>query len=469
VSDADRLLIDPEPKEMADALDAAFAEANASAEPRRMVPWSPRRFGRFEREFRAAAEGKQRWTVRSIGVVGIVRFVAVAWWTDPLGRKHVRIRGRRAQYRLRDRVNLLVRDSNRPPLWLTYPDNLYYRQETGGLRLFAVCRCGASGEPASLGWMGDCCGPCHDRREAGDLPSFPGPMRTVLHAEDEVRTVRFAPDGRTILWQAFAGPASAWEPESDARRVRPRLRERSILLAVSPDGRTAAVGRTDGGIRLWDYRDNKDIGLLRTTRGGGLAFSPDGSLVASLHYDEVRLWGVADRKLKRTISLGPPQNVLGYAGLAFSPDGRTLAVGGARPLVRLIDVAAGVVARPQFGNWDPRVTAVAFTPDGRTIGSASPHVDGALFLWDPSVPTLRRTPVRANDLAISPDGRLAATAGTDGQLRLWEVANLRAIGSFEWHEGPILSVSFSPDGQRLATGGADDRLKLWPLSRLLEK
>jgi WD40 repeat protein len=168
------------------------------------------------------------------------------WWTDRLGRKHHRVVGRRRRCNNSARHNILSPDDERSPLWLVYPENLYLRQQVWGWELFAACRCGAVGTPEALGWMGDCCGPCHDRREAGEPPpATPWLPRTVLTGHTtEVMNVAFGNDGRLLLSQAlFDATARLWDLESGECQL---LEHGDWLCsaAFAPGGPRVALRRT---------------------------------------------------------------------------------------------------------------------------------------------------------------------------------------------------------------------------------
>jgi WD40 repeat protein len=148
-----------------------------------------------------------------------------------------------------------------------------------------------------------------------------------------------------------------------------------------------------------------------------------------------------------------PEPVL---SIAFSPDGRTLAVGGGSgtpPLgtIHLLDTATGRRVRSLMGHVSG--VFVAFSPDGKMLASVSWDATGAL--WDLATGQRVRTlksPMLLTSVAFSPDGRRLATGDADGTVRLWDVATGREVLMFRELTGDT-TVAFSRDGRRLAVRG----------------
>jgi parallel beta-helix repeat protein len=224
------------------------------------------------------------------------------------------------------------------------------------------------------------------------------------------------------------------------------------------------------GILLPGCRTVSSSRELRTLSGhtsyvNSVAFSPDGKILASGSYKEIKLWDVATGKELRTLR-GHTDRAF---SVAFSPDGKILASGSEDKTIKLWDVATGTEIRTLQGHtyW---VYSVAFSPDGKILASGS--YDETIKLWDVAtgreLRTLSGHTSSVESVAFSPDGKILASGSYDETIKLWDVATGKEIRTLSGHTGHVLSVAFSPDGKVLASGSDDKTIKLWLLSPLDE-
>ncbi len=207
--------------------------------------------------------------------------------------------------------------------------------------------------------------------------------------------------------------------------------------------------------------------LHGSDRVRAVAYSPDGRLLAVADQSgAITLWDAASRR-----RVGA--SLVGHSGpvnaLAFSPDGQILASAGADGAVRLWTLAdMGEIGSEELAGHADDVWGVAFSPDGRTLASGA--ADDTIRLWDVETRQPIGQPLAGHtsyvtSLAFSPDGRLLASGSDDATVRLWDGASGEPVGEpLEGHANTVWSVAFSPDGRTLASGSFDGTIRLWDVA-----
>ena len=193
-----------------------------------------------------------------------------------------------------------------------------------------------------------------------------------------------------------------------------------------------------------------------------LAFSPDGSLLATSGYREVLLWNPADGQLVRRIKnlAERPHD------FEFSANGSVLAVAAGTPgqmgEVKLFNVADGALLADLF-TTDDEVFSVAFSPDGSRLAAAC--ADRSVRLFD--VASRQQQKLIEDhadwvmDVAWSADGKKIATASRDKTSKVFDSTTGESQATFNGHAQPVFGVGFLPDGATVATSGRDNRIRVW--------
>jgi WD40 repeat protein len=301
------------------------------------------------------------------------------------------------------------------------------------------------------------------------------------------RTVDFSPDGKTLVSVGSGGRLSLWDVAGKVSKLRAKIPGHTGAVpgvAFAPDGKALVSGGEDGTVRLWDLTGTEPKPKLPVKGHDDevrrVAVAPDGkTLVTSSHDRTLRIWDLGGAQPKPRVTF-PTE--AGYStSLAFVTDGKALISGNDDRTLRVWDVSG---ERPRLVNklgtsqgGADEIWGLAVSPDGKTAATSGRR--HALGMWDLTTegakeasPPKRPAPYHGA-LTYSPDGKTVASGSHDGTVRLWDVTDPRSpkeLLVLNVHKTPqaratsVPAVAFAPDGKTLASGGNDGVVRFWDLA-----
>lgn len=276
-----------------------------------------------------------------------------------------------------------------------------------------------------------------------------------------VRAIAVSADGSKVLTGSFDYSARLWDfVEQKELGVLDEHTGPVNAVAFLPDGKRGLTAGNDGTVILWDLDALKPLRRLNGHQNRVMALAATGGVAASGSWDRtVRIWDLSSGALVGVIRQPSPVNTI-----ALGPGGGLLAAAGHDGIVRLWDVASG---RPlgSLKGHELGVTQVAVSPDGKTLLSSG--IDKALRLWDLAalreVRSLAKHENQVYGIAFSPDGKTALSTGRDGLLIHWDLETGDPIRTIQAHDRIAWAAAFSPDGRFALTASSDEMARMWHL------
>jgi WD40 repeat protein/uncharacterized membrane protein YkvA (DUF1232 family) len=247
-------------------------------------------------------------------------------------------------------------------------------------------------------------------------------------------------------------------------------------LDLSPDGRTLAVGDNRGNVLFFDAATGRRAGrpykALRAI--SAVRFSPDGTRLAVATVDFVDILDARTHRAYRSGLVAEPPSTSGLVNfplvlgtIAFSPDSRVLAADVIRTeprrsadVVRWDARTGRRLGRPRQVARTPEPALVGFTASGRLVTSSA--ADRATVIRDAAtLRPLRRLRGGGTRSALSPDGRLVALGAADGSVRLLDLHTGTLRVATGRHDAAVTDLRFTHDSRKLLTAGGDGRVDAW--------
>ncbi len=291
-----------------------------------------------------------------------------------------------------------------------------------------------------------------------------------------------SPDGKHLFAASWAEKASswlAWEVATGKRIHRQdNLPGVNPKLALSPDGSTLALslgrgrpplepGQTELHLYsgpLWKERKCWQAHQGEDLWRSAVEFSPDGKTLATGGADgKVRRWEVTTGKeIGSALEVYPHAQKVGYL------DKDTLFTFGCQQTLKLWDAHTGKPRRA-FAGAESHVTALAYSPDGKHVAVGGGGGDATIRVWETAsgklVGHLAGAMLDITSLHFSPEGTRIVSGDSGGVARVWDWAKGGPpMQTFPKHKAWLHVVAFSPDGKTLATGDEAGVVRLWSLS-----
>ncbi|MHB1423975.1 MAG: sigma-70 family RNA polymerase sigma factor [Gemmataceae bacterium] len=337
-------------------------------------------------------------------------------------------------------------------------------------------------------------------RTRADLYGDPLPTGAIarlgtvrLRHGDSLDSLRFAPDGRTLISMGADG-VRVWETATGkpvrhfGAGISPRF------FALSSDGRRIALYRGHAGqggpVEVWDVATGQLIHQMGCRHYSRICFSPDGKQLAAMSGDplpvgacipwNIDLWDAETGRDIRTLT-GPKEKIW---DMAYSADGKTLLLGGSGRAISLRSTADGTEVR-RLGDLPAGAHSLVLSPRGDRVAIIEAWIkrwDSGQIAWSTGScvifvnmrtgAELRRWSVKPEftsngylqnswrHLAFSPDGRRLAASQNNGPVRVWDTdtgAEKRILTDGRTHYGGVV---FAPDGKTLAVEEGDNLIRL---------
>ena len=243
----------------------------------------------------------------------------------------------------------------------------------------------------------------------------------------------------------------------------------AVSVAMTPDGKIAVSGSSDGTIRVWLVETGERLWTLKghTWVIRSVSITPDGKTAVSGSYDEtIRVWDAENGICLRVLK----ENTGRVRYVSITSDGKKVISASEDKVLRVWDIDTGECLG-QIDGYCNVIGDMSVTPDGKTVVFVDP--DRTLQVWDidalKPVKSLIRLTSHQSGVCITPDGNIAVVAGFDIfkeeiEFMMWDLKNEECLGKFVSRDMlPCTAVNISHDGKRAVTIHDDNIIRVWNL------
>jgi WD40 repeat protein/serine/threonine protein kinase len=297
-------------------------------------------------------------------------------------------------------------------------------------------------------------------------------LSTLYPETSEINSLAVSPDGNWLAVGPYhQGGLSVWDLRTRQMVVRLPKKEAQVRVAFSPTEPLLAFagyafsssGEVQNTLRLWNTATRGMVAELPLEgKCTGMAFSKDGrSLITSTSSSpkgQITLWRVPDR----TKLASYPSEQADTVGTSFAatPDLSLAAYGLAGGRIRVIDLSSGKDLWTAVGAGYS-VTALLFSPDGKTLASGGGNLETNLDirLWNVATGTeigrLKGHGFWVSSLMFWPDGKKLASSSADQTIRTWDLTSQKCLDVLRGHGQEVWCLALLPDGKTLVSGAKD--------------
>lgn len=320
----------------------------------------------------------------------------------------------------------------------------------------------------------------HEREAFGQLVALaraakivtPGirPRRSFhVPTMDDLRSMAISPDGKTLALGSSSNAIHLWRIDGQPEPL-PVLYAASTqahALAFSPDGEHLAAAVADHSIRVHQWEDGRTVKALQGHSGlvRSIAIAADGRSIYSASFDgTLRGWRFPIGSESRVLARSQGE----YFAVALSPDSSLLIGAGADRKLEVFQLPEGSKVRELEGH-EATVTMLATSPATQFVASASR--DQTIRVWNyvsgRAVQTIDYGSDPVTGLCIHPNEQIIFSAGYRGQLHMWDMSTGRALEELTHHKRAVIGLALTPGGETLVSASGDGSVTLWNLEIFL--